>query len=61
MFSITLNGYLVNLVSLAKKHWGAKALTKQLEEEMRLAAENLEFEKAIALRDKILELRKAVG
>lgn len=39
----------------------AKILIEQFEEEMRLAAENLEFEKAIALRDKILELRKAIG
>ena len=38
----------------------AKKLIEQFEEEMRLAAENLEFEKAIALRDKILELRKAI-
>jgi excinuclease UvrABC helicase subunit UvrB len=37
----------------------AKKLIEQFEEEMRLSAENLEFEKAIALRDKILELRKA--
>jgi excinuclease ABC subunit B len=39
----------------------AKKLIEQFEEDMRLAAENLEFEKAIALRDKILELRKAIG
>ncbi len=38
----------------------AKKLIEQFEEEMRIAAENLEFEKAIALRDKILELRKAI-
>lgn len=38
----------------------AQKFIEQFEEEMRLAAENLEFERAIALRDKILELRKAV-
>lgn len=38
----------------------AKKLIEQFEEEMRLAAEELDFEKAIALRDKILELRKAI-
>jgi len=36
----------------------AKALIAQLEEEMQLAAENLDFETAIALRDKILGLQK---
>jgi len=35
-----------------------KLLIAQLEEEMQMAAENLEFEKAIALRDKILDLQK---
>lgn len=38
----------------------AKKLIVLFEEEMRIAAEELNFEKAIALRDKILELRKAV-
>ncbi|MBU4269989.1 excinuclease ABC subunit UvrB [Candidatus Dependentiae bacterium] len=34
-------------------------LIKQLEKDMQLAAENLDFEKAIELRDKILKLREA--
>lgn len=34
------------------------SLIKQLEEDMKLAAENLDFEKAIELRDKILKLRE---
>jgi excinuclease ABC subunit B len=34
------------------------AFIKQYEEEMQLAAEQLDFEKAIELRDKILKLRK---
>lgn len=33
----------------------------QLEEEMRLAAENLHFEKAIDIRDKLLELQKTLS
>lgn len=36
----------------------ARAFIEQLEQEMQLAAENLDFEKAIALRDTILDLRK---
>jgi excinuclease ABC subunit B len=36
----------------------ALAFVAQMEEDMRLAAENLEFEKAIELRDKILVFRK---
>lgn len=36
----------------------ARAFVQQLEQEMQLAAENLEFEKAIELRDKILEFTK---
>lgn len=35
------------------------ALIQELEIEMQVAAESLDFEKAIALRDKILELRKS--
>lgn len=35
----------------------AKALIEQLQEEMQLAAESLDFEKAIMLRDKILDLQ----
>ncbi len=35
-----------------------KLLIEQLEEDMRLAAESLDFEKAIQLRDQILELQK---
>ena len=34
---------------------------KTLEEEMLAAAENLEFERAAALRDKILRMREKVG
>jgi excinuclease ABC subunit B len=34
---------------------------RQLEEEMRLAAENLYFEKAIEIRDKLLELQKSLS
>lgn len=36
----------------------AHVIIRQLEQEMQLSAENLEFEKAIALRDKILILQK---
>lgn len=36
----------------------AKKLVEQYEEDMRLAAENLDFERAIELRDRILALRK---
>ncbi len=36
----------------------ARAFLVQLEEEMQLSAENLEFEKAIEIRDKIIEFRK---
>jgi excinuclease ABC subunit B len=39
----------------------ARAVIAQLEEEMRMAAENLSFEKAIELRDKILELQKIIA
>ncbi|KKP24344.1 MAG: UvrABC system protein B [candidate division TM6 bacterium GW2011_GWF2_28_16] len=35
------------------------SLIKQLEDDMKLAAENLDFEKAIELRDKILKLRES--
>ncbi len=34
---------------------------KSLEEEMLAAAENLEFERAAALRDKILRMRDSIG
>lgn len=36
----------------------AEELIRELEEQMRLAAEDLDFEKAIEIRDKILELKK---
>jgi excinuclease ABC subunit B len=39
----------------------ALAVIAQLEEDMRLAAEDLDFEKAISLRDQILELQKFLG
>ncbi|HTY12628.1 MAG TPA: excinuclease ABC subunit UvrB [Candidatus Omnitrophota bacterium] len=39
----------------------APDLVRSLEEEMRIAATELEFEKAAALRDKIKELKKAFG
>lgn len=38
----------------------AENLIRELEEQMQLAAESLEFEKAIEIRDKILELKKAI-
>ncbi|KKQ33332.1 MAG: UvrABC system protein B [candidate division TM6 bacterium GW2011_GWF2_37_49] len=38
----------------------AELLIQELEQQMQLAAENLEFEKAIEIRDKILELKKAI-
>lgn len=38
-----------------------QAFIKQYEEEMQLAAEQLDFEKAIELRDKILKLRKLLS
>jgi excinuclease ABC subunit B len=38
-----------------------EAYLKTLEEEMLAAAENLEFERAAALRDKILRLRDRIG
>lgn len=42
----------------AKNADDAKVLIVQYEEEMRLAAENLDFEKAIELRDRIVALQK---
>jgi excinuclease ABC subunit B len=36
-------------------------LIKQLESEMKMAAKNLEFEKAAMIRDRIIELRKDEG
>ena len=38
----------------------ARAMIAQYQEEMQLAAENLDFETAIALRDKILALQKTL-
>jgi excinuclease ABC subunit B len=38
-----------------------EAYLKTLEEEMLAAAENLEFERAAALRDKILRMRDRIG
>jgi len=39
----------------------AMAMVVDLEKQMRLAASNLEFEKAAALRDELLELRRQIG
>ena len=39
----------------------ALAMAKEIEKKMKEAAANLEFEKAAALRDELLELRKQVG
>jgi len=39
----------------------ARAVIAQFEEDMRYAAENLDFEKAIDLRDRILELQKIIS
>jgi excinuclease ABC subunit B len=36
-------------------------LIKDLESQMKVAAKNLEFEKAALLRDRIIELRKEMG
>jgi excinuclease ABC subunit B len=41
-----------------KNEKDAKSMIEQYEKDMRLAAENLQFEKAIELRDRILALRK---
>ena len=41
-----------------KNEKDAKIMIEKYEEDMRLAAENLQFEKAIELRDRILALRK---
>ena len=38
-----------------------KRLIKDLEQQMRTAAKQLEFEKAAQLRDMIIELRKEAG
>ena len=40
---------------------GAMAMSNAIERKMREAAANLEFEKAAALRDELIELRKQVG
>jgi excinuclease ABC subunit B len=45
-------------VPKAKSKDELRAMLQELEREMQLAAENLDFEKAIQLRDKILELSK---
>ncbi|HVA38089.1 MAG TPA: excinuclease ABC subunit UvrB [Candidatus Dormibacteraeota bacterium] len=39
----------------------ALAMAKELEQQMKQAAANLEFEKAAALRDELVELRKQIG
>jgi excinuclease ABC subunit B len=39
----------------------AEAMAKEIERKMRDAAANLEFEKAAALRDELVSLRKAIG
>jgi excinuclease ABC subunit B len=39
----------------------AEAMAKEIERKMREAAANLEFEKAAALRDELLNLRKQIG
>ena len=39
----------------------ALAMSNDIERKMREAAANLEFEKAAALRDELIELRKQVG
>ncbi|HEY0395301.1 MAG TPA: excinuclease ABC subunit UvrB [Candidatus Elarobacter sp.] len=39
----------------------AEAMAKEIERKMREAAANLEFEKAAALRDELVSLRKAIG
>ena len=50
----------VKIEAVIKTRQDAEILIKQLEFEMKLAAENLEFEKAIEIRDKLLELQKLV-
>ncbi|TAM77962.1 excinuclease ABC subunit UvrB [bacterium] len=39
----------------------ALAMAKDMEQQMKLAAANLEFEKAAALRDELVELRRQIG
>jgi excinuclease ABC subunit B len=39
----------------------AEAMAKEIERKMREAAANLEFEKAAALRDELVNLRKQIG
>ena len=39
----------------------AEAMAKEIERKMRDAAANLEFEKAAALRDELVNLRKQIG
>lgn len=44
-----------------KNEYELKAIISQLEEEMRVAAETLDFEKAIQIRDQILDLQKKLS
>ena len=39
----------------------AEAMAKEIERKMREAAANLEFEKAAALRDELVSLRRQIG
>ena len=51
-------------VAEAQKAWGTDdlpALVARLEEEMRTAAKNLDFETAARLRDELFDLKAAMG
>jgi len=53
--------YVINLTGEAKDEFQLRKYISELEYEMELAARNLQFEKAAALRDKIKELKSATG
>jgi len=46
---------------LRKNKKDVEILIDQFEREMRLAAEELDFEKAIEIREKIIQLRKVIA
>ena len=58
---ITAKSYAREAVAESEEEYLTQEFVNELEDEMRKAAEDLEFERAAELRDKIMEIREEMG